>query len=214
MLYYTEIFASIQGEARNVGVPTTFVRLFGCPVGCTYCDTIQDPKERRKISIENVVTKVQRIKGIKNVCITGGEPLIYEEDLLPLVWELLYLDYDVEIETSGCIPIPYEDTPARKRFRYIMDIKCPSSGVPDKNVYENLLHLSFNDDVVFVIKDKTDYDFMKKVLKKYPTNARIYLSPMFKDDKPLIGDKLVKWMIEDRLDARISVQIHKFLEVK
>ena len=211
MLYYEEIFYSVQGECRNVGVPTVFVRLFGCPIGCVYCDQKQETKKR--ISIENVVNKVSRYKGAKNVCITGGEPLIYEEDLLPLVWELMHLNYKVEIETSGCIPI--ETVPYKRTFRYIMDIKCPSSGVVEKNVYDNLLKLNPIDDVVFVIKDRNDYDFMKRVLKKYPTSAKIHLSPMFdSENKQHIGSKLVEWMCEDRLvDMTISLQIHKTLEV-
>lgn len=212
MLYYEEIFASIQGESRSSGEPCIFVRLFGCPIGCSYCDQKQDVKKRKKISIENVVSKVQNYKGIKRVCITGGEPLIYEE-LYQLVWELMHLGYKVEIETSGCLPI--EITPYRRTFRYIMDIKCPSSGVSHKNIYDNLLHLNAEDDVVFVIKDREDYNFMKKVVTKYPTNATIMLSPMF-DEKGtnVIGKELVKWVLEDKLNVKIQLQLHKLLFVK
>ena len=210
MLYYEEIFYSIQGECRNVGVPTVFIRLYGCPIGCSYCDQKQESGKR--ISIENIVNKVMKYKGAKNVCITGGEPLIYDDYLMPLVWELMHLNYKVEIETSGCFKL--EELPYNRTFRYIMDVKCPSSGVTNKNVYDNLLVLTHIDDVVFVIKDRKDYDFTKKVLKKYPTSARIYLSPMFKDEKPLIGEELVKWICEDKLEASISIQMHKILCVR
>ena len=212
MLYYDEIFASIQGESTETGYPCIFVRLYGCPVGCVYCDQPQAPKDRHKASIGTIVDKVRRFKGIDRVCITGGEPMIYD-DLMALVYELQTLDYQVSIETSGCLPIEREDY--NRSFRYIMDVKCPSSGVKHKNVYDNLLKLTAKDDVVFVIKDRADYDFMKQILKLYPTSAQILLSPMFsKEGKPLIGYDLVNWMVEDHLTkCRVQIQIHKILGV-
>lgn len=210
-MYLDEIFLSIQGESTDTGLPCIFIRLFGCPIGCEYCDQYQDPTKRKKISLENLVARVKKFKGVKRVCITGGEPLIYKE-VMSLTWELMYNDYKVSIETSGCIPLP--DLGYRRSFKYIMDIKCPSSGVSDKNVYDNLLKLQFNDEVVCVIKDRKDYDFMKEVLKKYPTQAHILLSPMFDSDgKALIGSDLVNWILEDRLDYRIQIQLHKILGV-
>jgi 7-carboxy-7-deazaguanine synthase len=144
--------------------------------------------------------------------LTGGEPLIYEE-ALPLVYELQSLGYNVSIETSGCIPL--EEPSYRRSYKYVMDIKGPSSGVKHKNVYDNLLKLQNNDEVKYVIKDRADYEFMKDVMKKYPTSAKILVSPMFDPDgKPYIGKELVEWIIEDHLDVRVSLQIHKFLEVQ
>ena len=211
MLYYDEIFLSIQGESTDTGLPCIFIRFFGCPVGCSYCDQPQDPKNKKRISIANVVAKVQKYKGVKNVCITGGEPLIYEE-VMALTWELQHLGFKVSIETSGCVPI--ESLGYRRSYKYVMDIKGPSSGVSHKNIYENLLHLQSNDEVKYVIADRKDYEFMKKVLKKYPTSAQILVSPMFnKEGKAVIGQDLVNWILEDNLDVRVQIQLHKILGV-
>lgn len=211
MLYYDEIFCSIQGESSDSGLPCIFVRLYGCPIGCSYCDQPQTPDNRKKVSVANIVSKVMKFKGVKNVCITGGEPLIYQE-VIPLTWELMHLGYKVSIETSGCVPI--EESTYRRSFKYVMDIKCPSSGVAEKNLFDNLLKLQHNDEVKFVIADREDYEYMKKVLKKYPTQASILVSPMFdKDLKPVIGNKLVEWILEDKLNVRVQIQLHKILGV-
>lgn len=213
MIYYDEIFCSIQGESSDSGLPCIFVRLYGCPVGCSYCDQPQTPDQRKRISVANIVNNVSKFKGVKNVCITGGEPLIYKEDVIALTWELMHLGYRVSIETSGCVPI--EDSGYRRSFKYVMDIKCPSSGVAEKNIFDNLLILQSNDEVKFVIADREDYEYMKKVLKKYPTQASILVSPMFdKDNKAVIGKELVDWIIEDKLNVRVQIQLHKILEVK
>ena len=115
MIYYDEIFCSIQGESSDSGLPCIFVRLYGCPVGCVYCDQPQTPDQRKRISIANIVNSVSKYKGVKNVCITGGEPLIYKEDVISLTWELMHLGYKVSIETSGCVPI--EDSSYRRSFK-------------------------------------------------------------------------------------------------
>ena len=209
MIYYDEIFLSIQGESRDTGIPCVFVRLFGCPLRCSYCDTIQSIHNRKGITFDNLIDKVKEY-GVKNVCITGGEPLIYDDTLL--IADRLSKDgYDVSIETNGCIALA--DNPDRK-YRYIMDIKCPSSNESGKNIFSNLKCLTPKDDVICVIKDREDYEYVKKVLEEHPTRAIIYLSPMFKDDKPLISGELVEWIVEDRLNVRVGVQIHKILEVK
>ena len=212
MLYYDEIFCSIQGESSDSGLPCIFIRLYGCPIGCSYCDQPQSPENKKRISVENVINKVLKFKGVKNVCITGGEPLIHKE-VIPLTWELMHMGYKVSIETSGCVPI--EDLGYRRSFKYVMDIKCPSSGVSEKNIFDNLLHLQTNDEVKFVIADRNDYDYMKNVLKKYPTSAQILVSPMFDENqKAVIGNELVEWIIEDRLNVRVQLQIHKLINVK
>lgn len=211
-MYYDEIFLSIQGESSDTGLPCVFVRLFGCPVGCVYCDQPQTPDQRKKISVANIVNQVSKYKGVKYVCITGGEPLI-QKDVIALTWELMHLGYRVSIETSGCVPI--EDLGYRRSFKYVMDIKCPSSGVSEKNIFENLLKLQNNDEVKFVIANREDYDYMKSVLKKYPTQASILVSPMFDENqKAVIGSSLVDWVLEDKLDVRVQIQLHKILEVK
>lgn len=211
-MYLDEIFCSIQGESSDSGLPCIFIRLFGCPIGCTYCDQPQDPCNRKRISIENIVKKVLKFKGIRNVCITGGEPLI-QQDTLSLTWELMHLGYKVSIETSGCVPI--EDLGYHRSFKYVMDIKCPSSGVSHKNVFENLLRLQNNDEVKFVIADRKDYDYMISTLKKFPTQASILVSPMFDENqKAVIGSDLVDWIIEDRIECRLQIQLHKILNVR
>ena len=210
MLYYDEIFASIQGESSDSGLPCIFIRLYGCPVGCSYCDQPQTPDQKKRTSIGSIIENISKFRGIKNVCITGGEPLIYPE-VVSLTWELLYKGYKVSIETSGCVPI--EDLGYRRSFKYIMDVKCPSSGVSDKNIFENLLRLQHNDEVKFVIADRKDYEYMKMVLRKYPTQASILVSPMFDKEKPVIGSQLVNWILEDKLDVRVQLQIHKIIGV-
>lgn len=212
MIYYQEIFTSIQGESSDSGLPCVFVRLYGCPVGCSYCDQPQTPDQRKRISVENIINKILKFKGVKYVCITGGEPLIYQE-VLPLTWELLNMGYKVSIETSGCVTI--KDLGYRRSFKYVMDIKCPSSGVSDKNIFENLLRLQSNDEVKFVIANREDYEYMKSVLKKHPTLASILVSPMFdKDMKAVIGNELVDWILEDRLNVRVQIQLHKVIGVR
>lgn len=212
-MYYDEIFCSIQGESSDSGLPCIFIRFYGCPVGCSFCDQPQNVTQRKSITIERIMAKIKKFKGVKYVCLTGGEPLI-QPDIIPLVQELMYNEYKVSIETSGCVPIP--DVGYRRSFKYVMDIKCPCSGVSDKNIYDNLLRLQLNDEVKFVIATREDYDFMRSVLKKYPTMASILVSPMFdKNGHAVIGQDLVKWLLEDRLgNVRVQIQLHKVLEVK
>lgn len=209
MFLVDEIFTSIQGESTDAGVPCIFVRLFGCPVGCSYCDTHQTKGQR--MSLTRVAETLIKEKDINYVCITGGEPLL-QEDTMSLVYEMLAIGKNVSIETSGCVPL--EDFGYLRSFKYIIDVKCPSSGVVDKNIYDNLLKLQSNDEVVFVIKDRVDYDFMKGVLRKYNTSAKILVSPMFdKEGRIIIGKDLVSWILEDRLNVRVQVQMHKILGV-
>ena len=212
LLYLDDFFISIQGESSDSGLPCIFIRLFGCPIKCVYCDQPQDPCKKKRISVERIINMCNKYRWCKNVCITGGEPLIYEETL-PLAMELLYNDFKVSIETSGCVPI--EVFGYRRSYKYVMDIKGPSSGVSEKNIFENLLHLQSNDEVKYVIKDREDYEYMKKILKSYPTMANILVSPMFDPDgNAYIGQDLVDWILEDHLNVRVSLQIHKVMRVK
>lgn len=213
IIYYQEIFASIQGESTDTGLPCVFVRFYGCPIGCSFCDQLQQPKDNKRISIANMVDEILRFR-IPYVCITGGEPLVQRKTLYPLIYELQQNGCRVSIETSGCFTI--EDEMYNRSFKYIMDIKCPSSGVSHKNKYENLMRLKAKDEVKFVISDEKDYNFMKWVLKNYPTPAKILVSPCFDENGvPKIGNELVQWLIRDRLNnVRVQVQIHKILGVK
>lgn len=210
LLYYEDIFSTIQGESSTVGYPTTFIRLYGCNLDCIYCDAPQDDKRKNRISVERVIKEVRRL-GNEYVCITGGEPLLQDE-VYPIIYELVGEGYDVSIETNGSVSIP--DYNYQRSFRYVMDMKCPSSRMQHKNDYNNLEKLHCKDELKFVIKDRADYDFMRSVLRKYHTNAQILVSPMFnKNGNQVIGEKLAKWVLQDSLDVRVQVQIHKILGV-
>lgn len=207
-----EIFASIQGEGRDTGKPTIFIRLFGCNVHCSYCDQPQNKCDSVKMSIEKIINKVRTFKYIHNICITGGEPLIHK-DVMSLVYELQSMGYKVSIETNGTIPLP--PTNYRRSYRYVMDVKTPSSGVDTHNIYSNLQLLNHDDEVKFVIANREDYEFAKKVIKAYRIQGTVLFSPMFDtDQKPVIGADLVDWIIKDGLEVTVQLQIHKFLNVR
>ena len=213
VLSVDEIFLSIQGESSASGFLCVFVRLFGCNIGCTYCDQPQVKEDRHRMKISEVVSKVASF-GVKNVCITGGEPLMQWNAVLPLVLELQGYRCTVSIETSGCYPIDNDECYNRS-YNYIMDVKCPSSGVANKNILNNILFLKPKDEIKFVVSNREDYDYMLQVMRKYPTNSKLLISPCFTTDlKPMIGKELVEWMTEDRLhDFRIQIQLHKILGV-
>lgn len=217
ILYYHEVFLSVQGESTGAGLPCVFIRLYGCNMTCTYCDQPQTKKDRHKISVEHLVQEAVKY-GCKNICITGGEPLIQWEAVYQLALELVS-DYDcnVSIETNGCTKIP-PDLYYPSKLKFVMDIKCPTSGVSHRNIYENLMVLKQRDEVKFVIGNRHDYDFMKQVLKVYPTPAKILVSPVFvyKEDRyssPVSKD-LVQWLLDDKLfNIRVQIQMHKCLGV-
>lgn len=212
ILWYHEVFSSVQGEGVDAGKPCTFVRLYGCNLRCAYCDQPQRPKDRKKASIGTLVSEVQRI-GVPNVCITGGEPLTQHEAVYPLVLELVGLGYNVSIETNGCCNIDFDDY--KRSFKYIMDVKCPSSGEVHHNILENLMNLKANDEVVFVISNRKDYEYARKVIQQYPTQATLIFSPCFDTEGPVIGEELVDWLLKDKLyNVRVSIQMHKCLGVR
>ena len=217
ILYYHEVFLSIQGESTGAGVPCVFIRLYGCNVHCAYCDQPQSKGDKHKISVANLVQEAMKY-GCKNVCITGGEPLLQSAAVYQLALELVS-DYDchVSIETNGCTAIP-QDLYYPSKLKFVMDVKCPTSGVVHKNVYDNLMFLRPRDEVKFVIGNRHDYDFMKRVLRTYPTPAKILVSPVFIYEKdgyssPVSKD-LVQWLLADKLfNVRVQIQMHKCLGV-
>lgn len=213
VMYVDEIFVSIQGESTDAGKPCVFVRLFGCNIGCSFCDQKQNPKKKKKMSIGNVVNAVTKYH-VPNVCITGGEPLLQWDAVYPLVLELKSMGYNISIETSGCVPI--EADYLRRGFKYVMDVKCPSSGVSNKNILDNLLNLHTSDEVKFVISNREDYLYAKRVMLQFPTPAQILFSPCFDENfKPIIGKELVEWVIADRLlNVRFQIQMHKCIGVR
>jgi 7-carboxy-7-deazaguanine synthase len=210
MIYYQNIFTSIQGEGYDSGKPCTFVRLYGCNLHCKYCDQIQTEKDRKTISVKRMVELV-RSKHIQNVCITGGEPLLQSE-IFEVIYELVKANYKVSIETNGCCLIP--DDPYARSFKYVMDVKGPSSGMVAKNIYSNLDILHAEDEVKFLISDRKDYDFALKTMQKHPIKSKILFSPVMAKGKATIGKELVHWMIEDKLNnVKLQIQLHKVVGV-
>ena len=205
----SEIFASLQGEAKHTGRVTTFVRLGGCPFKCVYCDQKESRRGGTQMDIDEVMMEVHRRKN-KYVCITGGEPLMQYDDVLPLIYELNQFGYIVTIETSGLIPIPIDNY--RRSHSFVMDVKCPCSGMEHKNFYENLSRLHAQDEVKFVIRNRADIDFAIETLKKYPTKASIIYSPV---DNDVEASKLIqRALIKKEIKGRIGLQIHKILRIK
>lgn len=204
-LNLTEIFKSIQGETSFSGLPTTFVRLAACNLRCTWCDTPYSFKRGTPHTIDQILVRVRQ-NSCKHVCITGGEPLLQQE-VYSLMSTLCDLDYNVSLETGGSIWIRRVDL----RVHVILDIKCPGSGMHERNDWRNLSELRAKDEVKFVIKDKEDYLFAKNVCDKYdllPRAKPVLFSPVFGVLNP---QELVQWILDDNLPIRLNLQIHKYI---
>lgn len=203
-LRITEIFYSIQGESQTIGLPTVFIRLTGCPLRCQYCDTTYAFKGGKTFAIEEIIKVVKQYK-TKNICITGGEPLA-QGNCLTLITSLCDLNYNVSIETSGAISIIQVD----KRALIVMDLKTPSSKEENKNLYENIDYLKLGDEIKFVICNRSDYDWACATIQKYnlTNKAKILFSPSWQQLNPTT---LAEWIIEDNLEVRFQLQLHKIL---
>lgn len=199
-----EIFRSIQGESSYVGIPCTFVRLAGCNLRCLYCDTTYALEGGEEKSVEQIVKEAESY-GQHLVEITGGEPL-FQEETPQLAAALLERGYTVLVETNGSLDISVLPNGAIR----IMDIKCPSSGESDKVLWENIWKLTKSDEVKFVIADRHDYEWARGIIRDRFQIARtkILLSTVFGELPPR---NLVEWMLEDSLQARFQVQIHKLI---
>jgi len=204
MLKVNEIFYSIQGESTSVGLPCVFVRLTGCNLRCTYCDTEYAFHNGTNKTIDQIVEHVSSYN-CSLVEITGGEPLI-QKDSLKLMSELCNNDFEVLLETDGSMPIDNVD----RRVKIIMDLKCPSSGMEKKNHYSNINILKPTDEVKFVIGTNEDYEWSKNILDKYQLfeKAQILFSPVF---NKLNYETMVNWILKDNLKVRFQLQIHKFI---
>lgn len=200
----TEIYHSIQGESRFAGRPCVFVRTTGCNLRCVWCDTEYAFYGGAEMSLDKIVAKTDRF-GCKLVEITGGEPLL-QKDVPELAQLLVDRDYTVLVETSGERDISVLD----KRVIKIMDLKCPGSGESHRNRWQNIAHLSAQDEVKFVVKDRKDYDWAVDVIKKRGLERRchILISPVFSELAP---DELVNWILQDGLDVRFQLQLHKLV---
>jgi 7-carboxy-7-deazaguanine synthase len=223
-MYITEIFKSIQGEGTRVGLPCIFVRLTGCNLRCTWCDTAYAFHGGKKMELHEVLARVDELAGreagahgsqtsVPLVELTGGEPLL-QEDVYPLSEGLLIAGYTVMIETSGerfIGKLPQE-------VIKIVDVKCPDSGEADTFDMSNLEALSENDEVKFVISTRRDYEFAREFTAKHGLAGRVrqvLFSPVFEDPQKkwagLEPRLLVEWMLADGLPVRLGLQLHKFV---
>ena len=201
-LNINEIFYSLQGEAREVGLPTIFIRLTGCPLRCTYCDTEYAFKGNNNLTIDEILDEIKKYK-TPYVCVTGGEPLA-QINCHVLLDALIKANYQVSLETSGSIDIS-EVNPATS---IVMDIKTPSSNESKHNKYDNIDKLKDKDQLKFVIGSKADFDWSVELLNKYPTQAGVLFSPVFGEITPT---QLADWILSKQLNVRMQVQMHKLL---
>ncbi len=204
-LIINEIFYSIQGESIHSGVPCVFVRLTGCNLRCSYCDTAYAYYEGVELRIEEILSRVDNYK-CPLIEITGGEPLLQGGTPL-LIDRLLEKKYEVLLETNGSIDISVVD----KRCIKIVDIKCHSSGENDKNDLKNLKRLNQKDQIKFVIGSREDYEFAKETTKLIPSGfpmKNILFSPLIEQMHP---SQLAEWILEDHLRARLQIQLHKII---
>ena len=204
-LRLTEIFYSLQGETSTVGIPTVFVRLTGCPLRCQYCDTAYAFSGGNFFTLTDILEKVASFNS-RYVTVTGGEPLAQRECLALLA--LLCDDgYSVSLETSGALPVDGVDP----RVIKVMDLKTPGSGEVGRNRWENIPLLSAQDQIKFVICDRTDYEWARFKLDEYQLHtkvAEVLFSPSFGQITPL---ELAEWILADNLPVRFQLQLHKIL---
>jgi 7-carboxy-7-deazaguanine synthase len=210
-----EIFVSVQGEGVRSGQPTLFIRLAGCNLHCEWCDTdyARDAEEGKEMTVDDVLAEVGA-HDIHEVCVTGGEPLVQEE-AIDLISRLSHDGYSISVETNGSLPIDGllgleradRDGP---RIMISMDVKCPSSGMDQRNLFENLTRLRTSDQLKFVIKDEEDLAFARDVLDRYPVECHVVIQPVWGTDPAW----LVKRVMEEGLTkygVRVMVQLHKVI---
>lgn len=204
MLKVNEIYYSVQGESSKAGLPCVFVRLTYCNLRCSYCDTEYAFYEGEEKTIEEIINEVRKYN-CNLVEITGGEPLVQNESL-ELMKKLCDEGFEVMIETGGSLPVKDID----KRVMIIMDLKCPSSKMMKKNLYENIEFLKKTDEVKFVIGNREDYNWSREIIEKYRLNEKcsILFSVVFGQLEPV---QLVNWILEDRLNVRYQLQMHKII---
>lgn len=203
-LKITEIFYSLQGESVSVGIPTVFIRLTGCPLRCGYCDTAYAFSGGEWMSVEHIIDEVKRYN-TSHITVTGGEPLA-QKTCLELLRLLCDLGYSVSLETSGALAVDEVD----KRVVKVVDIKTPGSGEVARNRLENLPLLTPQDQVKFVICDKSDYEWSKQLITEQQLDHRceILFSPAYGQMNPAT---LADWVLADQLKVRFQIQLHKYL---
>ncbi|HQX90711.1 MAG TPA: 7-carboxy-7-deazaguanine synthase QueE [Moraxellaceae bacterium] len=204
-LRISEIFHSLQGEARTVGRPTVFIRLTGCPLRCVWCDTPYAFSGGSIMTLDTVLESVA-LHGAKHICVTGGEPLAQPE-CLTLLTALCDSGMEVSLETSGAMDVSKVDP----RVSKVMDLKAPDSGEAHRNLYENIPHLTQHDQVKFVIASHKDYEWVRFKCDEYQLVERVgdvLFSPVHGALEPR---QLAEWILADRLHVRMQVQLHKYL---
>jgi 7-carboxy-7-deazaguanine synthase len=218
-MHVTEIYRSLQGESTYAGLPCVFVRLTGCNLRCTWCDTEYSFYGGKRMTPEQVFDEVEQLSRSGLLEFTGGEPLLQERELLPLMRRFLESGYTVLLETSGERPL--ERVPAG--VVKIVDVKCPGSGEGDTFHMENLAALTPLDEIKFVLSDRSDYEFARDFTLRHALDRRVnavLFSPAFTKDasgardasKCLLDPQLLaEWMLEDNVPARLGLQIHKFI---
>jgi len=203
-LRISEIFYSLQGESRHIGLPTAFVRLTGCPLRCTYCDTTYAFTGGQYMSVADILNHVSDYMP-RYVTVTGGEPLA-QKNCIPLLNALCDSGYEVSLETSGALDISGVD----ERVMRVVDIKTPASGEIEKNRWENLELLNRHDEIKFVLCDENDYQWAWKILQQYrlAEKCAVVFSPAH---NVLDATQLAGWILRDRLPVRMLLQLHKLL---
>ena len=203
-LLVNEIFYSVQGESTYAGRPCVFVRLTACNLRCRWCDTEYAFSEGETLTVEQVLEQVRAYK-CTLVEITGGEPLL-QEDVYPLIDRLLLEGYEVLIETGGSLDVGRLDP----RVVKIVDLKAPGSGMEHRNNLDNLRYLDRKDQVKFVVADRRDYEWAKRMMAEHglAEKAQVLFSPVFGELHPR---ELAEWILADRLPARLQIQLHKYL---
>ncbi len=203
-LRISEIFFSLQGETSRVGLPTVFVRLTGCPLRCTYCDTTYAFTGGQTMTLDAILAEVARHEP-RYVTVTGGEPLAQKNCLL-LLRSLCDAGYSVSLETGGALDVSGVDP----RVVKVLDIKTPASGEVDKNLWSNLDHVDRHDEIKFVLCGEEDYQWAKQVLQEHQLASRceVLFSPA---QGQLAARDLAEWILRDRLQVRLQVQLHKLL---
>lgn len=203
-LKLTEIFCSLQGESRSVGWPTVFVRLTGCPLRCSWCDTAYSFHGGEWWNIEDILVEVAS-HGARHVCVTGGEPLA-QKRCLDLLVELCDQGYEVSLETSGALDIGKVDP----RVSRVVDLKAPGSGEQARNRLQNIELLTPRDQLKFVLADRADFDWAAGMLAEHALDSRceVLFSPVWESLPPA---QLAQWILDARLPVRMQVQLHKIL---
>lgn len=203
-LRITEIFFSLQGESRTVGLPTVFIRLTGCPLRCHYCDTAYAFSGGEWLDIDTILETVANYKA-RYVTVTGGEPLA-QKNCINLLSRLCDSGYEVSLETSGAISVADVDS----RVSKVIDIKTPGSGEAEKNDYANIDSLANNDQIKFVICSEQDYLWAQEKISEYQLSDKfeVLFSPSHDE---LDAGVLADWILRDRLNVRLQVQLHKYL---